>query len=98
MELKQEVFKQRLFEMAKENEEKGEPQEKEPAPVATSGDAALEVAMGASEGMLNDLLAALRKEQPSDPLSPEQAAAVHAKAEAAHAETEEAAEAKAKAP
>ncbi|CAJ1422636.1 unnamed protein product [Effrenium voratum] len=91
MELKQEVFKQRLFEMAKENEEKGEPQEKEPAPVATSGDAAL-------EGMLNDLLAALRKEQPSDPLSPEQAAAVHAKAEAAHAETEEAAEAKAKAP
>ncbi|CAJ1353918.1 unnamed protein product, partial [Effrenium voratum] len=98
MELKQEVFKQRLFEMAKENEEKGEPQEKEPAPVATSGDAALELAMGASEGMLNDLLAALRKEQPSDPLSPEQAAAVHAKAEAAHAETEEAAEAKAKAP
>ncbi|CAE7369685.1 unnamed protein product, partial [Symbiodinium necroappetens] len=65
----QEVFKQRLYELAKENEAK---QTQDPPPreaAVTSGDDVL-------EGMLNDLLGALRREAPMDPLSEEKVAAI----------------------
>mmetsp|Transcript_13805 Transcript_13805/g.23773 ORF Transcript_13805/g.23773 Transcript_13805/m.23773 type:complete len:136 (-) Transcript_13805:59-466(-) len=84
MALPDEVFKQRLYELAKENETK--PAEAggmirrrnhaEKVEPITSGDAAL-------EGMLNDLLAALRKEQPQDPLTEEQVTKTNEAAEAA---------------
>ncbi|CAE7721016.1 unnamed protein product [Symbiodinium pilosum] len=69
----QEVFKQRLYELAKENEAKQpeDPPARE-APV-TSGDDVL-------EGMLSDLLGALRREGPGDPFSAEKVAAINAKA------------------
>eukprot|EP00913_Durusdinium_trenchii_P007137 g6712.t1 len=76
--LAQEVFKQRLYELAKENENK--PVEAKPEAV-TSGDTVL-------EGMLNDLLAALRKEQPQDPLSKEKVDQATAAAEAEVKKTE----------
>eukprot|EP00434_Breviolum_minutum_P024435 symbB.v1.2.021579.t1/scaffold1870.1/size97822/2 len=63
MALPDEVFKQRLYELAKDNED--QPAEATKVEAVTSGDAAL-------EGMLGDLLAALRKEEPKDPLSEEQ--------------------------
>ncbi|CAE7730444.1 unnamed protein product [Symbiodinium microadriaticum] len=71
----QEVFKQRLYELAKENEAK---QTQDPPPreaAVTSGDDVL-------EGMLNDLLGALRREAPMDPLSEEKVAAIATAAEA----------------
>ncbi|CAL1165890.1 unnamed protein product [Cladocopium goreaui] len=74
MALPDEVFKQRLYELAKENEPK--PAEAEKVEPVTSGDAAL-------EGMLNDLLAALRKEQLKDPLTEEQVTRTNEAAEAA---------------
>ncbi|CAE7580859.1 unnamed protein product [Symbiodinium sp. CCMP2456] len=70
----QEVFKQRLYELAKENEAK---QTQDPPPreaAVTSGDDVL-------EGMLNDLLGALRREAPMDPLSEEKVAAIATAAE-----------------
>ncbi|CAK9093617.1 unnamed protein product [Durusdinium trenchii] len=69
---------QRLYELAKENENK--PVEAKPEAV-TSGDTVL-------EGMLNDLLAALRKEQPQDPLSKEKVDQATAAAEAEVKKTE----------
>ncbi|CAK9094522.1 unnamed protein product [Durusdinium trenchii] len=67
-----------LYELAKENENK--PVEAKPEAV-TSGDTVL-------EGMLNDLLAALRKEQPQDPLSKEKVDQATAAAEAEVKKTE----------
>ncbi|CAE7722396.1 unnamed protein product [Symbiodinium sp. CCMP2592] len=73
----QEVFKQRLYELAKDNEAKQteDPPSRE---AVTSGDDVL-------EGMLNDLLGALRREAPMDPLPAEKVAAIKATAQEATA-------------
>eukprot|EP00439_Symbiodinium_sp_Y106_P043382 s1891_g5.t1 len=68
----QEVFKQRLYELAKDNEAK-QTQDPPPREAVTSGDDVL-------EGMLNDLLGALRREAPMDPLPAEKVAAIKATA------------------